>query len=558
MFGKSISLTYKRDDTLSKDYGHSSSILRRSDLSDHTEKLLTAIIICSVIILGSVIGTKIFLSKDIPFPWPIGIATFILLLPFSLFLQASLNVEAVKDAKHSKIQNRLRSAYIVYSRKYPVETNSIDQDIEDEKKFRHLIEDRSLFLMFDNELYSVYQQAYHIYLLYKKKHIHIKGVHDENDLKHCLLRFELNGILNIILKRTMKEDGTDFRAYLLPLSFFLFMYFAGFLITLPLIDSIFTGEKITTVIPLFMDKKDTIIKSEDTNNKSDSSDDVKIPVNSAGIPIIVIQWGFLGGLVYTAISLLNRFLRNDLVPRVYFNASFRLILSAVVAIAIYFLYMIRQGNIGDVPPQILLLCFLAGVAPVQFLIHFADTQLSKLHGGWKRKTTAGNRPTTQLEGIDSVTAERLSEEGIDCIQQMALSQYDELASKTNFSPDITKDWKNQAILITLIGDKYIENTDNENDKSSATRVLLLDILDRKLGIRTISSLINMWEKMKSLKNARENQISLFRSIGILEREGENFDQIFFLFENITRQGIVMQNNHLAQNIVGTPPNKLTR
>jgi hypothetical protein len=379
--------------------------------------------------------------------------------------------------------------------------------------------------MFDNELYSVYQQAYQIYLLYKKKHQHIKGVSDENDLKHCLLRFELNGILSLILRRMIKEDGTDFRAYLLPLSFFLFMCFAGFLITLPLIESIFTGHEINTHIPLFEDE--------------------------SSIPIIVVQWGFLGGLVYTSISLLNRFLRNDLVPRVYFNASFRLILSAVVAIAIYFMYLVIEGSLStEPPPQILLLCFLAGVAPVQFLIHFADTQLSKLHGGWKRKATAGNRPTTQLEGIDSVTAERLSEEGIDCIQQMALCHYDELASKTNFSSDIIKDWKNQAILIILTGDKHINSFCEESNKSTVTDESLFDILDKKLGVRTISGLVDTWQKLKKFKNAKEKQISLFKNLGILGDKG-NFDQIYFLFENIIQQGLKMQNNHLAENIVVT-------
>jgi hypothetical protein len=462
---------------------------------------------------------------NVPFFWKIGIATFILLLPLSLFLQASLNAEAVKDSRYSKIQNRFRCAWIIYCRNFPDRTNVTDDDIEDEKKFRRLIEDRSIFLMFDNELYSVYQQAYHIYLLYKKRRLHIKGVTEESDLKHRLLRFELNGILSIILRKTMKEEGTDFRAYLLPLSFFFFMYFAGFLLTLPLIESIFTGTEITASIPLFK--------------------------HNQGIPIIVIQWGFLGGLVYTAISLLNRFLRNDLVPRVYFNASFRLILSAVVAVAIYFVYMIRVGNFEEVPPQLLLLCFLAGVAPVQFLIHFADSQLSKLYGGWKRKNTAGNRPITQLEGIDSVTAERLSEEGIVCIQHMALCHCDELASKTNFSQDFLKDCKNQAILITLIGDKRIDITHEETNESSVTNETLLDILDKKLAIRTISSLIQLWENMKSNENPKEIQSSLFKSIGILKDDGTNFDQIHFLFENITKAGSKMQNSHLTVNVALT-------
>ena len=69
----------------------------------------------------------------------------------------------------------------------------------------------------------------------------------------------------------MKEDGTDFRSYLLPLSFFLLCCFAGFLVVIPLVNAVFNpdGKSNTAFIPLFTKEQK--------------------------IPIIVIQWGFLGG-----------------------------------------------------------------------------------------------------------------------------------------------------------------------------------------------------------------------------------------------------------------------
>jgi hypothetical protein len=127
------------------------------------------------------------------------------------------------------------------------------------------------------------------------------------------------------------------------------MYLTGFLITIPLIESVFTKEAIGTVIPLS-------------------------PINNSGIPLLVIEWGFLGGLVYTSIDLLFRFLRKDLSPKVYFNASFKLILSTVTAIIIYFLYLSPGYANVDIapPPWLLLLVFIAGIAPIQILINFAD------------------------------------------------------------------------------------------------------------------------------------------------------------------------------------------
>ena len=305
-----------------------------------------------------------------------------------------MNVEAVKDERYSKLQDGFRKSYSRYIKEHNPKIVK-DEDIDEEDKFRSLIRERSSLLMEDGQLYSIYRQAYQIYLAYKNNRSRIKGNPEITELKYWLLRFELDELLKIIISRQMREDGKDFSSYLLPLSFFLFMYFSGFLIVTYFLDAIFNlGETAnTSYIPLFEDQK---------------------------IPIVVVQWDFLGGLVYTSISLLNRFLRKDLVPRVYFNAAFRLILSAVVAIIIYFVYMFTNPSGGPTmvtpPAQIFLLCFLAGVAPIQFLIHFADTQLSKLNEGCKRRATPGNRPISQLEGIDSVTSQRLSEEGINYIQ----------------------------------------------------------------------------------------------------------------------------------------------
>jgi hypothetical protein len=255
---------------------------RKNYLKSHgqAEKILTRIIIFAVIVLGIVIGISVFHFGHIPLIWKIAISTFILLLPFCLFLQASLNVEAVKDERHSKIENGFRKAYAKYNSNGHVIT---DPDISNEERLRALLRERSFFLMQDSQLYVIYRHAYQLYLSYKKGRISIVGKPDLDEVKYGLLQFELDELLNIIVVRKMKEDGTDFRSYLLPLSFFLFMYFAGFLIVIPLVNAVFDpdGKANTSFIPLFTkDQK---------------------------IPIIVIQWGFLGGLVYTSIGLLNRF-----------------------------------------------------------------------------------------------------------------------------------------------------------------------------------------------------------------------------------------------------------
>jgi hypothetical protein len=412
----------------------------------------------------------------------------------------------------------------------------------DENNFKSLIRHRSRLLIDDGQLYFIYRQAYQLYKSYKHKRIKIKGNPDEDELKDWLLRFELDELLKIIVSREMKEDGTDFPSYLLPLSFFLFIYFSGFLMITPFIDAIFNPElpKNNAYIPLFADQK---------------------------IPILVIQWGFLGGLVYTSISLLNRFLRNDLVPRVYFNSAFRLILSAVVAIIIYFIYMFANPT-GDTdtstpPAQILLLCFLAGVAPVQFLIHFADNQLSKINEGWKRRSTPGNRPITQLEGIDSVTSQRLSEEGINYIQEMALCDYIGLSSKTNFPLEITYNWKDQAILYTLTGGIFIDPSDDteaQNKESVKEKKFLSDVLEDKYGIRTISSFIDLWTSVSLQKERGEDEQKVFlcEIFNIKDNDLSKITRGKYLLENIVKQGKIMLNNNINGHSIDSKINQLEK
>jgi hypothetical protein len=317
------------------------------------EMLLKAAVVAAGIMLGSILGYKLFLYSDIPIYWRIAIATFILFLPFYFFLQVSLNVKYTKDARMShirRIQQGIREFNMGIKEHLPKEDRFVPgHNVENDIDFLDMVRSRLDFLMnYNLQAYAVYRKAYAT--LRQKERTY--SAQENRNRRLQLLDLEFYDFLKEDIDQEMKDEGISFRSYLLPLSFFLFTYFAGFLITLPLINSVFTGTAQTSYIPLFS-----------THN---------------GIPILVIQWGFLGGFVYTSISLLSRFLRNDLIPRVYLLASLRLMLSAVVAIVIYFLYMLVHTNtnipvnVDETYPQILLICFIAGVAPVQLLINFAD------------------------------------------------------------------------------------------------------------------------------------------------------------------------------------------
>jgi len=475
--------------------------------------ILRWIIKVAAFLIGFSILYNIFFS-GITFPWNVAISVIILVLPFSLYLQASLNVRAVQEEKISNLQDKFRKMYMKFINQYGVESISV----LDKLTLKKLVEDRHKFLIKEKalELNSIYKQAFNDLCA------------DESKLKSELvierfLEFELSDFLPKIVNDKMREESMDFRSYLIPLSFFAFIYLSSFLVVIPLISSVFLQTGNSLFIPI--NQLATL----------DSADNV------LGIPIIIIQWGILGGFVYTSIGLLNRFLRKDLKPRVYFNASFRLLLSAVVAVVIYLLYvssMLDKSGTSEngVPTVLILLAFLAGVAPIQFLIHFADTQLSKLIKGWAKRETVGNRSITQIEGINSVTADRLNEEGIDYIQQLALCNPFEISLRTRFDIDLVTDWRDQAILYILTGDLSI--IDKSVTSSSESNHYLNDMLNTKLGTRTISSFINLWDKIKE----EQSEESFFKSLGILESDSHNLPYLKLIFQNISDQG--KKNDHI--------------
>ena len=53
-----------------------------------------------------------------------------------------------------------------------------------------------------------------------------------------------------IIKRKIQDEGLNFKSYLTPLSFLMIVYFAGMLVTIPLINSVFTGQPVTITLPL--------------------------------------------------------------------------------------------------------------------------------------------------------------------------------------------------------------------------------------------------------------------------------------------------------------------
>jgi hypothetical protein len=191
--------------------------------------------------------------------------------------------------------------------------------------------------------------------------------------------------------------------------------------------------------------------------------------------------------------------------------------------------------------SLLLLCFSIGIAPINFLIRSADSVLSKFLR-WRHRRTAGKRSLTYIEGIDSMDAERLSEEGLDYIQQLALCDPIDISFKTKFPIHTVKDWKDQAILYLLTADIIVIKKDKT--KNQTTQFLNYN-LDEVYGIRRFSQfyqiaselLIHGENNQHGQKSINEKKILEF-GIGLGYTESDSF-KFKYILESICRTGISM-------------------
>jgi hypothetical protein len=500
-------------------------------MNENIQKLQISflVILMGILILAAVVGYVLFKYNSISTEWKVGLLTFIILLPFFFSLIVSLHVNHIKTERFSGLQEKFRVLYneiqikpsqdLVSEIKTPKEGETI-HDVD----FRRYIEQRDRFILNRNSnLFGTYRQMIQIY--YENQNSVPVAERDSDQRKvekesvqRKLLSFEMHDYLIQAVERELISQRLDFFSYLLPLSFFIFTYFSGFIILLPFIESIFshTPQSELFVIPLF-----SITKS---------------------IPLLVIQWGFLGGLVYTSINLMSRFLRKDLTPRVYLLAALRLLLSSVVAIILFLLseYMYTYNGYENIPVQLLLVCFVAGVTPIQFLIRFADSELSKIKvlEGWRRRELAGDRPLTDLEGINAIDAQRLEEEGINCIHQMAFCDPTDIAKKTKYSEDFVKDWKDQAVLYILTADLVLnEKTIDLKKGKGSEKIYLLNHLNTRLGIRSMSGLVKFWRGIP-FKEHNKDQTTGESMLSILDLEGYdlNATTVYHIFEQIVSRG----------------------
>ena len=166
-----------------------------------------------------------------------------------------------------------------------------------------------------------------------------------------------------------------------------------------------------------------------------------------GSSLVACGFAFLGAYIWSIQYIFRRMVTLDLPPGAYYSVGTRLVFSSFVALLYNHLANGIEGDLMNtrsvVDGQLPLIAFLTGIFPERLLNWMQEVVGGKFS---RSKDHAALLPLEMIEGISSFQSARLSEVGIENVQNLAHSSLVEIAVKTPFKPRIIADWMAQARL----------------------------------------------------------------------------------------------------------------
>jgi hypothetical protein len=166
--------------------------------------------------------------------------------------------------------------------------------------------------------------------------------------------------------------------------------------------------------------------------------------------LVAIVMAFLGAYVWSIQYIFRRLMTIDLPPGAFYSVGIRMVFASFVALVFYHFSSALPDKILfiPIPDQTLMnmtpvVAFITGIFPQRALNYMAEYFKFSTSKAEKR---AHELPLDMLEGITVFHKVRLSEMGIDNIQNLVKASLVELMLKTPFKPRQLVDWITQGRL----------------------------------------------------------------------------------------------------------------
>jgi hypothetical protein len=153
-----------------------------------------------------------------------------------------------------------------------------------------------------------------------------------------------------------------------------------------------------------------------------------------------VTWAFLGAYFYTVTALVRRWLESDLTTGIMWKANVRIAIALMVA-----LLLIRV--LPDASP---LIAFVAGIVP-DTVLRWLSQQVKRGAGFEEGRLFQPSDLQARADGMTFWQADRLSEEGIESVQDLAMTEIPDLLIRTRFDTPHLLYWVDCALLCNQAG-----------------------------------------------------------------------------------------------------------
>jgi hypothetical protein len=169
----------------------------------------------------------------------------------------------------------------------------------------------------------------------------------------------------------------------------------------------------------------------------------------------VLKYGFLGSYAFVTSMLIRRFFQSDLRPSAYATVVFRITL---VLLIVAVLHQVMGGGTAVTSHAELAVAFVIGFFPLIGL-QALQRVTSKALGQLVPPVTS-DYPLDQLDGLNLWYEARLTEEGVEDMQNLTTMNLVDVILHTRVPPGRLVDWTDQAFLLL-----HLEHADRHEPKN---------------------------------------------------------------------------------------------
>jgi hypothetical protein len=173
-----------------------------------------------------------------------------------------------------------------------------------------------------------------------------------------------------------------------------------------------------------------------------------VQLGDTTISLVWAAGGFLGAFIYSLFPFFLRYTRRDLPPTAFLHYAMKIFLGTIAVVIVG--NLLFENYLFTGVPVAFQFPTAAVLGSMPFLIMSVVRQrvLSKMGVDIKEKGI-GSADVCNISGITYEYAERLHEEGVLNIQNLAYADPETLSKRTRFSHGTLFDWKDEAILRLL-------------------------------------------------------------------------------------------------------------